>query len=65
MSSSYRKDIIRWANERGWSVELTNGSHLKFIKPGKPIIFGSSTPGDWRAIKNVKAKMERADRQPK
>lgn len=46
----------------GWSIRRTNGGHLRFTKPGRPIIHTSSTPSDWRTVRNAVAMLARADR---
>ncbi len=46
----------------GWTPKRTNGGHLRFTKPGRPIIHTSSTPSDHRAVRNALAMLARADR---
>jgi MinD-like ATPase involved in chromosome partitioning or flagellar assembly len=54
------RKIINQAEEAGWTVCKTNKNHLKFV-PGEhePPEFFSSTPGDWRAVHTLKAKLRR------
>lgn len=52
-----------YARRSGWAVRFTNGGHLRFSKPGRPIIHTSSTPSDRRAYLNALAMLRRADRQ--
>lgn len=52
-----------YACSAGWSIKRTNGGHLRFSKPGRPVIFTSSTPSDRRAYLNALAMLRRADRQ--
>jgi len=54
--------LFKYAQAHGWSAAMTNGGHLRFTKPGRPIIHTSSTPSDWRAVDNAVAMLARADR---
>lgn len=54
--------LFAYAARFGWSISLTNGGHLRFTKPGRPLIHTSSTPSDWRAVRNALATLARADR---
>jgi hypothetical protein len=54
------KALVRLAQERGWSVTDTRNGHLKFQSPDGDIVFGPSTPSDWRSVKNMKAHLRRA-----
>ncbi|WP_287031416.1 type II toxin-antitoxin system HicA family toxin [Pseudomonas sp. UBA6310] len=55
--------LFQYAQTHGWSAAMTNGGHLRFTKPGRPIIHTSSTPSDWRAVDNAVAMLARADRK--
>lgn len=55
--------LFLYAKEFGWTATKTNGGHLRFTKPGRPIIHTSSTPSDWRAVSNSVAMLARADRK--
>jgi hypothetical protein len=57
-------ELWAYACSAGWSVKRTNGGHLRFSKPGRPVIFTSSTPSDRRGYLNALAMLRRADRQP-
>lgn len=54
--------LLQYAQGNGWKVALTNGGHLRFTKPERPIIHTSSTPSDWRAVRNALAMLAKADR---
>ena len=54
--------LLQYAQGNGWSVVYTNGGHLRFTKPERPIIHTSKTPSDWRAVRNALALLARADR---
>lgn len=54
--------LIEYALREGWDVTRTPGGHLKFTKPGLPPIFTSSTAGDYRAGRNARAQLRRANR---
>ena len=59
-----KKDVqllIKKARKQGWTVEVTRGSHLKWLSPdgeGGPY-FSSSSPSDHRAIKNMEKDLAR------
>lgn len=54
--------LYTYAAVFGWTINRTNGGHLRFTKPGCPIIHTSSTPSDCRAVRNALAMLARADR---
>lgn len=54
--------LLSYALKHGWQAEKTRGGHLRFSKPGRPLIHTGSTPGDWRSAKNAMARLIRADR---
>lgn len=61
-----RKDtlqLIRWAEDRGWSATLTKGGHVKLTKPGHDTVTVAGTPSDHRAMLNEKARIKRAERK--
>jgi hypothetical protein len=54
--------LIEFALSEGWEVSRTPGGHMKFVKPGLPPIFTSSTESDHRASQNAWARLRRAER---
>lgn len=54
--------LFNYAQANGWTVARTNGGHLRFTKPGRPIIHTGGTPSDWRSVRNALAYLARADR---
>ncbi|MDN6874668.1 type II toxin-antitoxin system HicA family toxin [Pseudomonas citronellolis] len=54
--------LFEYAAQFGWTISRTNGGHLRLSKPGRPFIHTSSTPSDWRAVRNALAMLARADR---
>jgi hypothetical protein len=52
--------VINYAEKLGYKTCRTTRNHLKFVKPGKPPVFFSGTPGDHRAWKNGISKLRRA-----
>ncbi|MDF3935320.1 type II toxin-antitoxin system HicA family toxin [Pseudomonas citronellolis] len=54
--------LFLYAAQFGWTISRTNGGHLRLSKPGRPLIHTSSTPSDWRAVRNALAMLARADR---
>jgi len=58
--ASELQHLIDEAEQEGWTVSKTNGNHLRFTRPGRRTVFGSATPGDHRAIANIRGKLRRA-----
>ncbi|MEX5685325.1 type II toxin-antitoxin system HicA family toxin [Pseudomonas silesiensis] len=54
--------LVELALSEGWEVSRTAGGHLRFVKPGLPPIFTSSTASDHRATQNAWARLRRAAR---
>ncbi|MBF6616150.1 MAG: type II toxin-antitoxin system HicA family toxin [Candidimonas sp.] len=61
-SGKSMQPLFVYAAYNGWKTTRTNGGHLRFTKPGHPIIHTSSTPSDWRSVRNALAMLVRADR---
>lgn len=55
------RDLLALADELGWELSWTKKNHLVFLKEGRPPIFAGGTPSDWRAQKNLKARLIRAE----
>ncbi|MGV8399231.1 type II toxin-antitoxin system HicA family toxin [Pseudomonas aeruginosa] len=55
--------LIEYALKEGWTVSRTPGGHLRFVKPGLPPIYTSSTVSDHRGGRNAQAMLKRAQRQ--
>jgi hypothetical protein len=45
--------LIKSAREQGWTVERGKNNHYKWVSPLGGFFFSSSTPSDYRAIKNL------------
>lgn len=56
------KQLIQFYERLGWIVSKTNGGHIRFKGPNGQVVFGSSTPSDWRSLANLKAQLNRAMR---
>ncbi|OWJ92706.1 hypothetical protein [Metapseudomonas furukawaii] len=56
------QQLAQYANREHWSISRTRGGHLCFRKPGRPPVFSSSTPSDWRSSRNALAQLIRADK---
>jgi hypothetical protein len=62
--SNFKAEIESWAKSRGWSTEIGGNGHLKFRHPSVPQpLPGSATPSCPFAMKKIKAKIQRAERQ--
>lgn len=56
------KPLIDAAMAAGWTVDWTQGSHIRFRPPKDspyPMYHMSGTPSDWRSTKNAKAFLKR------
>jgi predicted RNA binding protein YcfA (HicA-like mRNA interferase family) len=57
---SVKKDVeqlIHVAQDQGWHVTKTKGSHWKWTSPQGAIVFSGQTPSDLRALKNIKREL--------
>jgi predicted RNA binding protein YcfA (HicA-like mRNA interferase family) len=56
------EEVKKAARGQGWSVEATKKGHVRLVPPDKtkPIVVGSGTPGDYRAVKNLLAQAKRS-----
>lgn len=52
--------LARHAEAAGWTVDKTRNNHIVFAAPTGQKVFTSSTPGDKRATKNLRAQLRRA-----
>jgi predicted RNA binding protein YcfA (HicA-like mRNA interferase family) len=60
---SLRKEmqqIVKVARAQGWEVTPTRNGHLRFRSPDGAMIFGPSTPSEYRGVKNKIADLRRA-----
>lgn len=55
------KEVLSRVKARGCSAEHTNGGHIKWQHRSGAFLFGSATPGDNRAMKNLMAQMKRVE----
>lgn len=56
------RDIVEAARRQGWTVSQTKRGHIKLVPadPDMPIVIGSGTPGDYRAVRNLLALARRS-----
>ena len=52
--------LAEQAESAGWTVGKTRNNHIVFAAPTGQKVFTSSTPGDKRATKNLRAQLRRA-----
>jgi predicted RNA binding protein YcfA (HicA-like mRNA interferase family) len=63
---SVRADILKLAEQHGWSVEGTKNGHLRLRhEQASGVVIVSSTPSDPRALANLRSDLRRALPQPK
>ncbi len=56
------KQVERWLQSNGWTIERTGGNHLRITSPGGCRFTTSATASDHRAIRNVVADIRRCAR---
>ena len=56
------RQLVRQYAEHGFRVNRTKGGHLRFDGPNGELVFGASTPSDYRSLKNLKAQLDRVIR---
>lgn len=61
MPSRHVKQILATVKKRGWVAQITNGGHVKWRHDSGAFLFGSATPGDRRAARNLMAQMRRVE----
>ena len=63
MSRHHVRELETRLGDADWRVELTRGGHLRWRHRSGAFVFGASTPGDWRAGRNLRAQMRRVERR--
>jgi predicted RNA binding protein YcfA (HicA-like mRNA interferase family) len=54
------KSLRKLAIKQGWRVETTRGGHIKWYPVhGTEFVVTSSTPSDYRAIRNIRSMLKR------
>ncbi len=53
------KEIIASLTRSGWTARKTGAGHWRFQAPSGALVFTGSTPGDVRALANLKARLRR------
>jgi hypothetical protein len=59
------RPLARKYQAKGWRLELTNKGHVRWIAPSGETVVSGSTPSDWRATKQIEARLKRVDRKSK
>ena len=59
--SGAMRTICKQAKRQGWKVGLTRSGHVRFVPPDRsvPALVTGSTPGDRRAVLNLRADLRR------
>jgi hypothetical protein len=59
LAEQYR-ELGRHAIANGWKLRRTSGGHVEWRSAdGQGLHYSASTPGDWRAVRNTRAHLER------
>lgn len=58
------KELLKRLEAEGWTVELKTSGHRKLTSPTGAVVFTSSSPSDFRAIRNVERDLKRAGWKP-
>lgn len=59
-NGSELRDLVLWAQELGFTCDVTNRAHLVFRRPGTPAVYASYTPSDMHARKQTRRDLIRA-----
>ena len=51
--------LLRLAKKQGVVVNIGGGGHLKWVLP-KGIVYTAKTPGDYRAVQNMRSLLRKA-----
>jgi predicted RNA binding protein YcfA (HicA-like mRNA interferase family) len=54
--------IAKTARSEGWDVDWTRGGHIKFTHKSGVVVYGGSTPSDYRAARNLLANLRQVER---
>lgn len=57
-------ELMRRLESEGWTIELKKSGHRKFTSPKGAVVFTSSSPSDYRALRNVERDLKRAGWRP-
>jgi hypothetical protein len=60
--ASWLRTVMAVADLHGGSVTTTRGNHLRIELPQGGTVYTSSTPSDWRSLKNMQATLRRMSR---
>jgi hypothetical protein len=48
---------------KGWQLEQTANGHVRWTGPRGQVVISASTPSDWRARKEIEARLRRSSKQ--
>lgn len=57
---SLKRDLHRHAAAMGFTLQWSNGGHIKCTAPNGRVVYLASTPSDYRGTRNAIAAMRRA-----
>lgn len=60
--TSEMKPVLIEALTHGWVATITGSGHVKLQHPQHGIVFISCRTSDWRAVRNLKKQIQRAER---
>ena len=52
--------LRRAAKAQGWRIEVTGGSHLRWVSPAGAAVITAESPSDPRSLLNTRAQLRRA-----
>lgn len=58
--SKRAQELVDLAKSMGFEAELTRNCHMKLTRPGCKPVFTSSSPGDVRALHNLKSHIRKS-----
>lgn len=54
--------VVRQCVRTGWTLDGTGSGHVRLTHPSGSIITVASSPSDWRALQDLKARVRRAEK---
>jgi len=57
------REVVEYARSIGWTVTLTRSGHYRYEKPGRAIVFSSSTPSCHRAAIKTRKLLDKSERE--
>jgi predicted RNA binding protein YcfA (HicA-like mRNA interferase family) len=57
-------ELFKRLESEGWEIERRKAGHVRLTSPKGGVVFTSSSPSDFRALRNVERDLKRAGWKP-